>query len=123
TNKKIDSYIIETSKVYLFVEYLENLGIENNVDLVVNSVDVLKTEKNKISVNLNITGDFTNIMKSIATLENSPYNITMTSSYLNKEIFVQDNTEDLKNNLDNKNTQSSIKPSWYVNLKFNVLSI
>lgn len=114
TNKKINGYLVETSKVYIFVEYLENLGVENNVELVVDSVDIPKNEKNKILATLNIIGNFSDVMKTIDTIENSPYNITMSSSYISKEIILSDNTQKLP---------ISTQTSWQVNLKFSVLSL
>lgn len=105
TDKELGGYLVETSKVYIFVEYLENIGTLNNVDLVVSGVEVLKNEKNKISVSLNIMGNFSDVMKAIAILENSPYNITIVSSSINKD------------------TSVSTSVSWQVDLKLSVLSL
>ncbi|MCX6753631.1 MAG: hypothetical protein NTV03_01070 [Candidatus Nomurabacteria bacterium] len=121
TNTKIDGYIVDTSRIDLFVEYLEGLGINNNVNLSVKTVDVLKNEKNKIFLGLSINGTFTNVMKTIVLLENSPYNMTTTSSYVNKDIVVP---VDAGNGT---NKESGILPeresSWQADITFNVLSI
>lgn len=116
TNNELGGYIVETSKAYVFVEYLESLGTDNNVELVVDSVEVPKNEKNKILVSLNIIAGFSDTMKVIAILENSPYNITMVSSSINKEIILPDNTQKLP-------TPNPTQFSWQTNLKFNVLSL
>ena len=51
TQKRIDGYLVSTSNIDFFVEYLEEIGLNNKVDLSVRSVDVPKNEKNKILVN------------------------------------------------------------------------
>lgn len=122
-NKKIDSYILDTSKVYIFVEYLENIGVDNNVDLVVNSVEVSKNEKNRILTSLNIIGSFSDVIKVIGIIENSSYNITMNSSYINKEIISPSNKEESLSISTNNEASILEKYSWQVNLKFSVLSL
>lgn len=121
TNTKIDSYIVDTSRIDLFVGYLESLGISNNVILSVKSVDVLKNEKNKIFLGLSINGTFTNIMRTIVLLENSPYNMTIVSSYVNKDIVVPVDASNGTNK--NSGALPVAEPSWQADITFNVLSI
>lgn len=117
-NKKIDGYIVNTASVDTFVESLEKIGLNNNVDLTVNGVDIPKNEKNKITVRLSIKGDFSKVMNTIANLENSPYYMNVLSSYINKEIKERSEIApgpagasiDLKNEL------------WRADLTFSVLS-
>lgn len=120
TSTKINGYIVDTSRIDLFVEYLEGLGISNNVNLSVKTVDVLKNEKNKIFLGLSINGTFTNVMKTIVLLENSPYNMTMISSYINKDL----EPTDVNNGINKEGeTISKGEPSWQADITFNVLSI
>lgn len=120
-NTKIDGYIVDTSRIDLFVEYLEGIGISNNVNLAVKTVDVLKNEKNKIFLGLSINGTFTNIMKTIVLLENSPYNMTITSSYINKDIVVPVDASNVTNK--DKGALFKAEASWQADITFNVLSI
>lgn len=114
----LGSHIVDTSKVDTFVGYLENMGASNNVALSVKSVEVPKNVKNKVLVGINLAGDFTNIVKVIDLLENSPYNIIITSSYLNKELV---QASDLVTGVDTPPGEA--KSSWQADITFSVLSI
>lgn len=125
TQKKISSYLVDTSNIDKFVGYLEGIGVNNNVELSVNSVDVVKNEKNKISVNLNIKGNFSNTMKAIVVLENSPYNLIINALYLNKEI-VSSNEVIVPNNKVVSNGKEVIpitKYIWQSDISFSVLNL
>ena len=114
TNKKIGSYIADTSSIDTFVGSLEKIGVDNNVSLTVNGVDIPKNTKNIISVRLSIKGEFPKIMNTIANLENSPYYMNIISSYINKEIKESTNaTNSLIDSNDNL---------WQADLIFSVLS-
>ncbi len=115
TNKKINGYIVNTSSVDTFVEYLEKIGFDNKVDLTVGGVDIPKKEKNKISVRLSIKGDFPNIMNTIANLENSEYYTSISSSYINKEIKESTSPTNISTDSD--------KDLWRVDLTFSALSM
>ena len=121
TNKKIDGYIVDTSRIDLFVGYLEGLGISNNVILSVKTVDVLKSEKYKIFIGLSINGTFTNIMRTIVLIENSPYNMAIDSSYVNKDIIGPVDTSNVTNK--DSGTLPKGDPSWQADITLNVLSI
>ena len=124
TYNKISSYFVDSSSIDKFVEYLENIGNDNGVDLSVKGVDIPKGEKNKISININIDGSFTNVTKVVALLENAPYDISINSLYLNKEIIPTNNeavatTTDTKT----KTVTPQVKSQWQANVTFIVLSI
>lgn len=91
TRELIDSYFVNKKSADYFVEYLENLGKENNTELSVKSIG-LKNDKNEegdlISIKVFIEGSFNNVIKSLIVLENSPYNIFINSLYLNKDLTV-----------------------------------
>jgi hypothetical protein len=116
-NKKIDSYIVNTASIDTFVESIEKIGMNNNVDLTVNGVDVPKNEKNKISIKLSIEGDFPKVMNTIVNLENSPYYMNIISSYINKEI--EDSLETIGSTNLPVYSKSDI---WRADLTFSVLS-
>jgi|GEM_PF-1076526 len=120
-SNKINSYIVDTNKVDTFVEYLEKVGIDNGVSLVVTNVDIVKNDKNKISVILNIKGDFSNIMKLLFYLEYSPYYISINSLSINKYIIPIENQNNL--NIKDKNLHFDEKHSWQADINFNVISI
>lgn len=114
TDRKINSYIADTSSIDTFVGSLEKIGADNNVNLTVNGVDIPKNTKNIISVRLSIKGDFPKIMNTIANLENSPYYMNIVSSYINKE---------MKESADPSNTLiDSNDNQWQADLTFSVLS-
>jgi len=125
TQKKINSYLVDTSNIDKFVEYLENIGINNNASLSVKSVDFLKNDKNKMVVSLTIRGDFSGVMKTFSILENSPYDIVIDSLYLNKEIsqYGDISQQPVNSLLKNKKVIISPKSSWQMDISFNVLSL
>jgi hypothetical protein len=111
TYEKINGYFVDTASIDTFVVYLEGIGADNNVDLSVKGVDTPRNEKNKISVNLSMKGKFGDIMNVVDILENAPYNITINSLYLNKDIILP--TDTVKENIS----------SWQADITFNVLSL
>ena len=115
TRSKISDYLVDTSNIDKFVEYLEGVGASNNLELSVDSVDIVKDEKNKIAVKLTTKGGFLNTMKNILILENSPYNIVIKSLYLNKNIE--------SSSTDTKTISVSSKSFWQMDMSFNVLSL
>lgn len=111
THKTISGYLVNSSNIDKFVEYLERVGESNSIIISVKNVDVPKNEKNKILVNLNMEGNFSDIIKVIYILENSPYNISISSTYINKSIVSPDD----KGNLNPKS-------NWQADISFSVLS-
>jgi len=121
TQKSISSHFVNTETIDTFVEYLENTGTSNGVELSVKSVDIPKNDKSKLSVSINMTGSFSNVMKIMAILENSPYNIIINSSYLNKETSV---IVDVNNSLNKgKELPKEIKSHWLANVTFTILTL
>jgi len=134
TQKKIGGYLVDTSHVDVFVEYLEGVGVQNNVELKVNSVDKIKNQKNRILGNLSIIGSFSDVMKTIITLENAPYNIIMSSVYINKETFSSPPPSNEVMKIEVKpTTKNKVAPppppppapksTWQVDIGFSVLSL
>lgn len=128
TQKTISGYLVDTTNIDIFVGYLETLGLTNNIELSVNSVDIVKNEKNKIFVNLTAKGAFPDSMKMLSLLENSSYNISIVSLYLNKEISSSSPQTLVSSGKINtaKVTPAPptlLKSSWQMDIGFNVLSL
>jgi hypothetical protein len=121
TQKSISSHFVNTESIDTFVEYLENTGTSNDIDLSVKSVDIPKNEKNKIFVSINMTGSFSNVMKIMAILENSQYNIVINSSYLNKETSVVTDVNNLLSK--GKEIPKESKSYWLANVTFTILTL
>lgn len=122
TQTKLGGYLVDTSHIDDFVEYLENIGTQNNVELSVNSVNIPKNEKNKVLVNISIIGSFSNVMKTIAIVENASYSININSLYLNKEITTVNDT--MTEIVKGKEKVTPItKASWQADISFKVLSL
>lgn len=127
-NKKVGNYLANTSQIDTFVEYLEGMGVSNDVELSVKSVEIPKNEKNKIALTIDTKGSFQNILKVIALLENAPYNISITSLYFSKDLssFLEDNNADtLSDNKTDKTKEIIVPPKllWQASLSFTVVSI
>lgn len=86
TQSLIDGYFLEKQKADLFVEFLENLGKENNTELTVKSIEIDNKKDGLISLKIFIYGDFNSVVKTISLLENSNYSISINNLYLNKEL-------------------------------------
>lgn len=122
THRMLGSYFVDAKNIDVFVEYLEKMGVSNNLDLSVSGVDVPKGEKNKIIVSSKMSGNFTDIMKVISLLENSPYNITIDSTYINKEIVVE--PENINSEVKKEITVPIKEKSiWQATITFSVLSL
>ncbi|OGJ11994.1 hypothetical protein A2467_01685 [Candidatus Nomurabacteria bacterium RIFOXYC2_FULL_36_8] len=124
--KRIGSYLVDTSQIDTFVGYLEEMGADNNIDLSVKSVEVPKNEKNKISLSIDIRGSFENILKGISLLENAPYNISVTSLFLNKDMTENESDQNIFLETTPAKTKEVFTPAksvWQANLSFNVLSL
>jgi len=109
-NKHVNSYFVDQSKINLFINYLEELGTNNGVKLTVKNVNTPIEDKNIISVEISIEGGFNNTMKVLSLLENSPFYVDITQSFINKKI------------VDEANTKASTTSNWQADVSFNVLS-
>lgn len=125
TQKKISNYFVDTLNIDKFVEYLESIGADNGVEVSVNSIDMIKNDKTKMSVNLSIKGNFVKTTKTIGILENSPYNIIINSLYFNKEIITSNTIDPVDSKTtDKKKETSSTKDSlWQADINFIVLNL
>ncbi len=113
----INGHFVDATNIDVFVEYLEKLGSEKNINTTVNSVELSKKEKNMILVKISLEGDVKNIMQVVSLIENSPYQIRIDSFYLNKQIetkieAVNEQTKNINN-----------VPLWQADVSFNVLSL
>lgn len=120
-NKRIGGYLVSTSEADRFVEYLEDMGVSNNTTLSVKSVEIPKNEKNKIALMIEMKGSFENITKIIALIENAPYNISINSLYLNKEILVDTEVNNTQGKI--KEIIVPTKSLWQASLSFTVVSL
>lgn len=117
THESVNSHFVDPTKIDNFVGYLENLGDSNGAKLSVKNVEASKNkEDNMISVEINIEGPFPSIMKIIGLLENSPYQIYINSTYLNRDI------EPVKEGEIIKTPIPKIK-TWKATVAFNILKI
>ena len=129
TQKDISGYLVDTSNIDRFVEYLESIGVDNSIELSVKSVDIIKNENNKILVNVSTKGSFMNIMKVLLTIENSPYSLNIASLYLNKEIVqttpVLGEPVKTKNSKISKTKVAPLPPKslWQMDMSFNILTL
>ncbi len=109
-DKQVSSYFVDQSKINLFINYLEELGSKNDANLTVESVDTPAGKSNTISVKVSIKGSFNHIMKVLSLLENSPFYVDITQSFINKEI------------VDTTDKEASTTSNWQADVSFSVLS-
>lgn len=111
TDEKIKGYFIKPGEINLFVDYLENIGLNNGAELVVESVEMGVKDKNIILVGVSVRGSFNNIIKILHLLENSPFYVDITQAFVNKEIKADE-------------TKTGVIPSvWQADISFSVLSL
>ena len=120
TRNKIEGYLVDPAGIDTFVEYLEKTGAGNGVDLSVKSVEIPKMENNKISASLYMVGSFNDILKVISLLENAPYDIVITSTYLSKQTLSEIALSNISGVSKEKNVAK--KTNWQASVTFNVLS-
>ena len=124
TQKSISNFLVDTSNIDKFVVYLESMGTDNNLDLSVKSVDFVKNDKNKMLVSISTKGNFSDTMKTLLTLENAPYNVTINSFYLNKEVAATSSTiqETVGSISKGKILPQAAKTIWQMDISFSILS-
>lgn len=115
TREVINSYFVNSSEIDSFIGYLEKLGTSVGTKLEVKSVAISTDEKNTVLGQLSIEGTFANVMQTITLLENIPYQIHITSVYLNKNI--QSVTTEIKGK-----TIVTEKSVWQADVSFKILS-
>lgn len=116
TNRLVESHFVDPTKIDDLVGYLESLGESQSAVLSVKSVKASEKENdNKIDVEIVIEGEFTNILKIIGFLENSLYQITIDSVYLNKNILPE------KDKITGSVNEQFLP--WQTNISLNILSL
>ncbi|MFA5773560.1 MAG: hypothetical protein WC908_02710 [Candidatus Paceibacterota bacterium] len=114
----VNSYFVDPNRIDIFVGYLEEIGSSVGGEVIVQSIEVPLKTKSIISFKLSILGTFEEVMKTIALLENIPYQIDITQVYLNKDI-IQGTQGDVK---DVKKEKVVEIPTWQADISFNILS-
>jgi hypothetical protein len=109
----IDSYFVNPKDIDSFIAYLENLGNIAGSLVKVESFD--SSTNNQLSVKITLKGNFSNVMRTLMMLENSPYRIHVQKTSLTHEEGFS--TPDPKN--PTKQVVSS--SSWKSEILFNVL--
>lgn len=122
-DRRIQNFLVDPSSIDTFVEFIENLGVANAVELSVTNVDVPKGEKNKILISISIKGEFSQIMRIINIIENAPYNISIVSAYINKEIKSAVEPISASREKEIKPAQQEKTNLWQADLIFSVLSV
>jgi hypothetical protein len=112
---EVASSLINPNNIDKFAGYLEEVGASMGTEVFINNIEVPPKIKNTMIFKISIDGEFQEVMKTIALLENIPYQINLTQVYLNKEI-IQLTSEEIKSNKV-PNTQT-----WQANVVFNILS-
>lgn len=111
----INSYFVNSKEVDSFINYLENLGASAGVELEVENFDVSATSKDILNVTISTKGSFSNTIKALILIENAPYKINITKTFLDKSSE--------SSNPDPKDPQKQINTSfWRSEISFNVLT-
>lgn len=111
----INSYFVNSKEVDSFINYLENLGSSAGVELEVQNFDVSTISKDVLNVTISTKGSFSNTMKTLILIENAPYKINITKTFLDQGV------ESL--NSDPKDPQKQTNTSfWRSEISFNVLT-
>lgn len=115
----INSHFVDPNKIDMFVNYLEEMGLEFGSEVLVKNIEIPPKTKNTIIFNLSINGTFKEVMRTITFLENIPYKINITQVYLNKDMEQQvPGTQGVAGN--NKIIET---PMWQADISFNILSL
>jgi hypothetical protein len=111
----VAGHLVDQTKIDGLVNYLENLGTEARTELVVKDITTLTTNKNTVAIKVSATGDFPSVLKTIALLENAPYQIHVTSSYVYKD------AGPVEIDAKGKPKLPSL-PRWRIDISFTILS-
>lgn len=84
---QLNSVLLDPNDKLKFIMLIEQLSTQTSVDHVIEAVGGTTSAKSTVTepiiFNINITGDFPNILKFIYTLENAPYYINIERVQLN----------------------------------------
>lgn len=108
--ESINNYFVDSNKIDVFVDYLEEMGSGFSSKVSVKSIETSQKVKDIISIKLSITGSFGAVMRTISFLENIPYQINITQIYFNK-------------NEKQNGAKASSLPVWQADVTFNILSL
>ena len=111
----INSYFVNGKEVDSFINYLENLGTSAGVELEVQNFDISTTSKDILNVTISTKGNFSNTIKTLILIENAPYKINITKTFLDQSTEFS--------NPDPKDPQKQTNTSfWRSEISFNVLT-
>jgi hypothetical protein len=106
---------VDSEQIDSFISYLENLGTTAGTVLEVKTVEISPNKKNTILGKVSAQGTFASVMKTITLLESIPYQIEVTSVYLNKD--TQTVTSEVKGK-----TVTTTSYVWQADISFEILS-
>lgn len=112
----IGGHFVDPATINKFVDYLEAFGTSTKTELLVKDVQVLSDNANTIAVKVSIRGSFTDVVQTIALLENNAYVIHITSVYLNKDIPIEVPT------VPGKSPPAPAPTLWQADVSFTVLN-
>ncbi len=104
---QLESHFARSSDVVPFLDNMEELARTVNTDPEIISVEALK-KPDRLEVKMSVAGEFESLHKFVMLLENSRYEIELTSVDLNLPGA--------------SNTSSNIGKDWELNLSFKLLS-
>lgn len=126
TSKELKGHYLDKEEIDVFVTNFENLGNKINTEITFKNVEVLK-DNNLINFKILITGNFSQVIRFIELLENSPYQINIEQVFLNKSINLDNkNIESVNLNKDKPSMVIEVEPlqqEWQADVSFSVLSI
>lgn len=109
-------HFVDSSRINVFVDGLENLGVDTGTKIKVTDVSVSTNDTNSILVKISINGSFAKVAQTIALLENSRYQVHMTNMYINKHLTAA--VLDAKGKVITPESRE-----WQADLSFSVMSI
>ena len=82
----VKSHFVDSTQIDSFVEYLEKIALDLGTSVKVENFEIPEAEKNTMLVRVSFAGDFTNVMKTIKLLENTPYQTRITNFSILKNL-------------------------------------
>lgn len=118
-DKSINNYFVNSSKISDFVDSIDALGTKNSTELTVLNVEQSQKDKNTILVKVSMKGSFSNVIKTVYLLEDSPFYINITQAFMNvdkSKILTDEKKTDSKKIFSGPN-------KWVADITFKVLSL
>jgi arginine utilization protein RocB len=88
TQEKINEHFVDSTKIDSFVDYLEKLGTSGSTEVKVESFELSVADKNTLQVKLSTKGTFSNVMRTMMLLENTPYHVAERIRFLKSDIML-----------------------------------